>query len=349
MRLDREGSPRFSDEWQHWEYVCVRDMIILDNLSKHFGPLVAVDGISMQVAKGEVLGFLGPNAAGKSTTMKMITGFLTPTSGSAHVCGMDVWTDPLAVKRRIGYLPEGAPSYDDLTPTTFLDFIADIRGFQGKEKKRRIDAVVERVSLGDVLHQPIETLSKGFKRRVGLAQAMIHDPDVLILDEPTDGLDPNQKFHVRGLIQEMARDKAIIISTHILEEVESVCTRAVIIANGALIADGSAETLQARHPAHHSIKLKVSEQEAESLRTHIYPLPHVETIQTHEPEGGEVVMQVFAKSGHTIATPLAELIRDRKVHVSMFQVEKGKLDEVFREITGHTNKETSCPPPCFLP
>ena len=228
-------------------------LILLEQLSKSFGAFSAVDGIDLAVPKGEVLGFLGPNGAGKSTTMKMIAGFLEPTSGRAIVAGFDVSKSPVEVKCRLGYMPEGAPSYGDMTPGSFLNFVAQIRGFNGAEKKRRIDETVEKVRLSEVFHQQIETLSKGFKRRVGLAQAMIHDPEILVLDEPTDGLDPNQKHHVRGLIEEMAKDKAIIISTHILEEVEAVCSRAVIIANGKLLADGTPAALLERDPHHNAV------------------------------------------------------------------------------------------------
>jgi ABC-2 type transport system ATP-binding protein len=214
-------------------------MIEIDNLSKQFGPLKAVDGLSLRVEPGEVLGFLGPNGAGKSTTMKMVTGFLTPDGGSVKVAGQDVVSDPLAAKRRIGYLPEGAPLYGDMTPRSFLEFIAQIRGLRGADKARRVAEAIARTSLQSVLEKPIETLSKGFKRRVGLAQAILHDPQILILDEPTDGLDPNQKHEVRELIRGMSRDKVIVLSTHILEEVEAVCTRAVIIAAGRLVFDGT--------------------------------------------------------------------------------------------------------------
>ena len=195
-------------------------MIDVRQLNKHYGALHAVRDLSFSVRPGEVLGFLGPNGAGKSTTMKMITGFITPTSGTALVCGHDVADDPVEAKRAIGYLPEGAPAYPDMTPASFLDFVAGIRGFDGAERRTRIDLAVQRTDLAGVLNQPIDTLSKGFKRRVGLAQALLHDPEVLILDEPTDGLDPNQKHEVRALIRNLARDKAIIISTHILEEDE---------------------------------------------------------------------------------------------------------------------------------
>ncbi|MBT3307652.1 MAG: ABC transporter ATP-binding protein, partial [Alphaproteobacteria bacterium] len=194
------------------------EKISLQNLTKRFGSILAVDNLSLSLGSGEVLGFLGPNGAGKSTTMRMVTGFIEPTSGTAEVCGMDVTRHPVAIKRRIGYLPEGAPTYGDMTPETYLGFIAEIRGFDGAEKRRRVDAVTDKVDIRGVTRQPIDTLSKGFKRRVGLAQAMLHDPEILIMDEPTDGLDPNQKHQVRSLIHEMAQERAIIISTHILEE-----------------------------------------------------------------------------------------------------------------------------------
>ncbi len=214
-------------------------MIEISSLVKSFGPIRAVDGVSFSVAKGEVLGFLGPNGAGKSTTMKMAAGFLAADSGSARIAGFDVAADPLEVKKRIGYMPEGAPSYSDMTPASFLGFVADMRGLAGADKAARIARVVEDVHLSEVLNQPIETLSKGYKRRVGLAQALVHDPEILILDEPTDGLDPNQKHQVRELIRNMRADKAIVLSTHILEEVEAVCSRVIIIAGGKLVADGT--------------------------------------------------------------------------------------------------------------
>lgn len=214
-------------------------MIEIDRLVKRFGDFVAVDGVSFAVEKGTVLGFLGPNGAGKSTTMKMITGFLAPTSGTARVCGVDVREAPRAVKARLGYLPEGAPTYPDMTPAGFLDFCAQARGLSRAERRGKIALAVERTELQDVLNQPVETLSKGFKRRVGLAQAILHDPEVLILDEPTDGLDPNQKHQVRGLIRALSADKAIIISTHILEEVEAACDRAIIIGRGRVLAEGA--------------------------------------------------------------------------------------------------------------
>ena len=222
-------------------------MIEARNLSKTFGPLVAVDDVSFAVNRGEVLGFLGPNGAGKSTTMKILAGFLPPSGGSARICDIDVGRDPIAAKSRVGYLPEGAPLYGDMTPAQLLDFVTRVRGLDRIERKRRTEAAVETVQLREVLHRPIDTLSKGFKRRVALAQAIVHDPEVLILDEPTDGLDPNQKHEVRALLRALSGDKAIIISTHILEEVDTVCTRAIIIARGKILADETPTDLRAKY------------------------------------------------------------------------------------------------------
>ena len=221
----------------------------IDRLTKQFGLKTAVDNVSFIANKGEVLGFLGPNGAGKSTTMKMVVGFLSPTSGTASVCGHDIIRNPLEVKRSVGYLPEGAPAYPDMTPYGFLKFVAAIRGFRGSEKTDRVEHAIKITRIEDVARQPIETLSKGYKRRVGLAQSLIHDPAVLILDEPTDGLDPNQKQVVRDLIKSMASEKCIVISTHILEEVDAVCTRAMIIASGKVVADGSPEELKSQSGA----------------------------------------------------------------------------------------------------
>lgn len=221
-------------------------LIEVKSLDKKFGAIHAVRNLSFTVKKGEVLGFLGPNGAGKSTTMKMITGFLEPTSGTVSVCGYDILEDPIKVKEKIGYLPEGAPSYGEMTVKNFLDFIADIRGLKGTTKQQRVDEIIQKINLESVRHQTIDTLSKGFKRRVGVAHVLLHDPEVLIMDEPTDGLDPNQKHEVRTLIKEMAPHKAIIISTHILEEVEAICTRAIIIAAGQLLFDGTPEALLAK-------------------------------------------------------------------------------------------------------
>ena len=221
-----------------------KNMVKVCNLNKHFGAIKAVRGISFEVAKGEVLGFLGPNGAGKSTTMRMITGFLPPSSGTALVGGYDVITDPIKVKQQIGYLPENAPAYESMTVANFLRFSGSIRNFRGSELVDRVDNTIEKCSLQSVRNQTISTLSKGFRQRSCFAQAILHDPPVLIMDEPTDGLDPNQKHVVREMIQNMASEKAIIISTHILEEVEAVCTRAIIIAHGKVVANGTPNELK---------------------------------------------------------------------------------------------------------
>ena len=224
-------------------------LIEIAGLTKRFGSFTAVDNVTFNVARGEVLGFLGPNGAGKSTTMRMLAGFMIPSAGTARICGHDVQDDGVAARRVLGFLPEGAPTYPDMTVAGFLHFCARIRGFVGKELRRRVEHAVELTRLDGVLLQPVETLSKGFKRRVGLAQALLHDPPVLVLDEPTDGLDPNQKHEVRSLIAKMAPEKAIVISTHILEEVDAVCSRAIIIAAGRVVADATPMELQGKHPS----------------------------------------------------------------------------------------------------
>jgi ABC-2 type transport system ATP-binding protein len=221
-------------------------MIEIQNLTKRFGPVAAVTDLSLTVRPGEVLGFLGPNGAGKSTTMKMATGYLAPDQGTVRICGHDIVSDTIAAQERLGYLPEGAPAYGEMTPRGFLRFIAGVRNLAGADAQAAMERAIAGAELKVVLDQPIETLSKGFRRRVGLAQAILHDPAVLVLDEPTDGLDPNQKHAVRGLIRGMAKDKTIVISTHLLEEVEAICTRAVIIDQGRIVADATPAELAAR-------------------------------------------------------------------------------------------------------
>jgi ABC-2 type transport system ATP-binding protein len=223
-------------------------MLTVSNLKKDFGSFQAVKGVSFSVEKGEVLGFLGPNGAGKSTTMRMITGFIPPTSGTATVCGHDIAADPVAAKKCIGYLPENAPSYHTMAVTDFLTFVGRVRGFEGADLKEKVEQAIVKSRLESVRHQTIETLSKGYRQRTCFAQAILHDPRVLIMDEPTDGLDPNQKFVVRQMIKEMAADKAIIISTHILEEVDAVCTRCVVISGGQVVANGTPAELRAKDP-----------------------------------------------------------------------------------------------------
>lgn len=310
-------------------------MVEIKNLRKQFGPFVAVDDISFKVEKGEVLGFLGPNGAGKSTSMKMITGFLAPTAGSVTVNGYNIASQPLEAKRCIGYLPEGAPAYPDMTPAAFLNFIAAIRGLQGAEKERRIAEVIERVNLQSVVHQSIETLSKGFKRRVGLAQAILHDPQVLILDEPTDGLDPNQKHEVRNLIREMARDKVIILSTHILEEVHAVCSRAIIIAKGKLLADGTPTDLEARSEYHNAVNLTLyaSATDAAGIRETLLKVPGVKRLETLSEDAARLSYRAYPEEGRTIIAELSKQVRDNQWDVAELHTEQGRLDEVFRSIT----------------
>ncbi len=312
------------------------EMIAIRDLNKWFGPIHAVDNVSFSVARGEVLGFLGPNGAGKSTTMKMITGFLAPNSGSAVVCGHDVVDDPVAVKAKIGYLPEGAPAYPDMTAAAFLDFIAGIRGLTGARRRERLDYVIEHVHLAEVLQQPIDTLSKGFKRRVGLAQALLHDPEVLILDEPTDGLDPNQKHEVRTLIQGMAKDKAIVISTHLLEEVTAICTRALIIARGRVLADGTPEQLEGRSRWHNAVSLVLPADRATELRDLLEG--HERIVGTEIEYGEENLAQVtaFPRGAQSIVAEVGTIVRDRGLNVEEVRVERGRLDEVFRSITTGT-------------
>ncbi len=304
-------------------------MIELRDLTKRFGAYTAVDRVSFAAERGEVLGFLGPNGAGKSTTMKMLTGFLPPTSGSAVVKGHDVVRDPIAVKRELGYLPEGAPAYPDMTPESFLRFVAQARGIPRGERARRVDEMAGRVHLEGVMSQPIETLSKGYKRRVGLAQALIHDPDVLVLDEPTDGLDPNQKQEVRDLIKSLGREKVIVLSTHILEEVEAVCTRIVLIASGRIIADDTPAGLQARSRMHNAIRVRLAG-DVGGLAGELRSLPGVRTV---EGDGAGDEWMVYPEDGATIAPAVGEAIRARGVEIREFRVEPGRLDEVFRTLT----------------
>jgi len=222
-------------------------MIKVEELRRSFGPIVAVDGISFEVGQGEVLGLLGPNGAGKSTAMRMLACFLRPDSGTASVCGYDILQDPIGVRRSLGYLAENSPAYNEMTVGGFLKFICDVREIKGARRRAALDRIVPMCSIESVYHQSIETLSKGYKRRVGLAQALIHDPDVLVLDEPTDGLDPNQKHEVRKLINKMSKDKCIVVSTHILEEVEAVCSRTIIISRGRILVDSTPDELKEKY------------------------------------------------------------------------------------------------------
>jgi ABC-2 type transport system ATP-binding protein len=308
-------------------------MIEIEGLTKRFGPITAVAGLSLSVGKGEVLGFLGPNGAGKSTTMKMITGYLAPTFGRISVCGHDVETDQIAAQSMIGYLPEGAPAYGDMTARQFLRFIAEVRGFRGDAANVAVAKAVARTELAPVLDQPIETLSKGFKRRVGLAQAILHDPPVLIMDEPTDGLDPNQKHSVRSLLRAMAPQKAIIVSTHLLEEVEAVCTRAVIIDRGAIVADGRPAELLARSRHHNAVTITLPAHEAAAASTRLKTLPTVASIEQDGPDDGVVRITAFPKSGALLIEDVSGLAVREKWTVRELYAEAGRLDDVFRAIT----------------
>ncbi|MFT5050226.1 MAG: ABC-2 type transport system ATP-binding protein [Chlamydiales bacterium] len=307
-------------------------MIEIRNLSKHFGPFRAVDDITFKVERGEVLGFLGPNGAGKSTTMKMVAGFLAPTSGTAIVCGHDVTADPMSVKAAIGYLPEGAPLYPDMTPRALLAFAADLRGL-GATKQARIDDVVERVQLAGVMNQRIETLSKGFKRRVGLALAILHDPDVLVLDEPTDGLDPNQKHEVRKLIRDMAPGKVIVLSTHILEEVESVCTRAIIISQGKLCFDGTPETLRKRSSYHNALSLSLKTSTAPGAGDALAGLGGVARVAIEGESDGLTHYTLFPEASASILREVSDHVYGQGWEVEHLHVNPGRLDDVFRDIT----------------
>ena len=306
------------------------DMITIEGLTKRFGPFIAVDKISFSVGNGEVLGFLGPNGAGKSTTMKMLTGYLPITGGSAAVCGHDVVGESLEARKKIGYLPEGAPLYGDMSGLAFLNFVAEIRGYKGVEIKQRVNYAVDRLELQSVVNKPIETLSKGFKRRVGLAQAILHDPDVLILDEPTDGLDPNQKHQVRTLIKDMAQDKAIVISTHLLEEVSAVCTRAVVIANGKIVFDGSPVEFAAKSSTHNAVIVKVSGAVDSAVKTGFEPIQGVDRVEAADSEGA---LMLVPTAGGSIIEDVSLFVRDKNIDVDELYVERGHLDQVFRELT----------------
>jgi ABC-2 type transport system ATP-binding protein len=302
-------------------------MIELKNLRKNYGPLLAVKDISFQVQPGEVLGFLGPNGAGKSTTMRMITGFVEPTAGGISVMGHNVVANPLNAQKLIGYLPEGAPLYGEMTVYAFLKFIGEVRGLRSTALRQRIQEIAHLISLSKVLKQPVETLSKGFKRRVGLAQALIHDPQVLILDEPTDGLDPNQKHDVRELIQNLSREKIVIISTHILEEVEALCSRVVIIAKGEIVADSTPAELAKTSRFHKAVYVRFSRQ-VDALQEFI---KLDEVLEVERVDDNTFVL--LAKEGSSLLHRINELIQQQHWEVEELHVEKGRLDDVFRRLT----------------
>lgn len=308
-------------------------MIKIDDLTKTYGKNTVVDGLSFSCQPGEVLGFLGPNGAGKSTTMKMLTGFVSPSGGRASVCGHDVQSDALAARERLGYLPEGAPCYAEMTPEEFLSFIADVRGLKGEQRRQRLDEVVERLHLGPVLNQSFETLSKGFKRRVGLAQAILHDPDVLILDEPTDGLDPNQKHEVRELIRSMSADKLIVISTHILEEVEAICSRAIIISGGRILADDTPLALAARSRYHNAVRVRFDDAAViDQARAELDKRPAVKKTEVDR-DAATVVALAKEGDGTAIWADVNALVAERDWPLHGLTQDSGHLDDVFRQIT----------------
>jgi ABC-2 type transport system ATP-binding protein len=308
-------------------------LVEVRNLQKRFGPIAAVAGVSFDVARGEVLGFLGPNGAGKSTTMRMIGGYLKPDRGTIRVGGEDVVRTPLAAKRRIGYLPEGAPLYGEMTPAHLLAFVGAVRGLAGAEKKRRITEVAEKVRIESVMHQPIETLSKGYKRRVGLAQAILSQPEVLILDEPTDGLDPNQKHAVRELIRELATRTAIVISTHILEEVDAICTRACVIARGRVVADGTPDELAARSALHRSIVVELRGRTAVGVSNDLSRTSAIRMVESLSASEGLLRLRIHAPDVEVAKAELGAAVTRHSCEIYELNVERGRLDDVFRTIT----------------
>ena len=308
-------------------------MIKVQNLAKVFGTKRAVDGISFSVERGEVLGFLGPNGAGKSTTMRMITGFFPPTSGKIAVGGYDIVDAPIQAKRLIGYLPENAPAYTDMTVHGFLNFAAEIRGLQGDARKKAVAKVVETCFLGAVLHQSVETLSKGYRHRTCFAQSIIHDPDVLVLDEPTDGLDPNQKHEVRQLIRRMGETKAIIFSTHILEEVDAVCSRAIIIDRGRIVANGTPAELRQKSEWAGAVTIRVSGIDAATLSARLSQISSVKRATILKEEATRVTARIFPRTNGngTLASSVADIAKGWVVEE--LHTEEGRLDEVFHTIT----------------
>lgn len=308
-------------------------MITVQNVTRKFGKFKAVDNLSMTVPQGQVLGFLGPNGAGKTTTMRMISGFLTPSEGKIDVCGFDVVENPVQVKQKIGYMPEQASSYPDMTVLSFLNFIAEARSLDGSAKEKAVDRVIDEIALSDVLYQTIDTLSKGFKRRVGLAQALVHDPAVLILDEPTEGLDPNQKREIRALIRRIKQDKAIIISTHVLEEVEAICTRAVIIDKGKIVLDGTPRELLALSESHRLLYFLIPDYQREKARIAFEQMPRIRKIDERADSDGKILFCLTPEGHGFPAADAVDLLRRQDVKIEDMFMEKGRLEEVFYAFT----------------
>ena len=317
-------------------------MIKVKNLKKAFGQKYAVNGVSFAVERGEVLGFLGPNGAGKSTTMRMITGFIPPTEGTISVGGFDMVDDPIPGKRLMGYLPENAPAYTDMTVHGFLGFAAELRGLSGDAKKKAINGAVDMCFLDSVLHQSVDTLSKGYRHRTSLAQALLHNPDVLILDEPTDGLDPNQKHEIRTLIRRMGESKAIIFSTHILEEVEAVCSRAIIIDRGQIVANGTPQELKAQSDAAGTVTVSLFDANADNVTQKLHALPATKETRLVSDTGNRLVIRCMPnkdQANGSYSRTIAELAQRENWRLAELRTEEGRLDDVFRSITlSETNK-----------
>jgi ABC-2 type transport system ATP-binding protein len=308
-------------------------MIEVVEISRNFGKFQAVSNVSFQVQKSEVLGFLGPNGAGKSTTMKMLTGYLQPSSGDALICGHSVTKQSLKARAKIGYLPESAPSYGEMQVEEFLRFAGKVRGLTGEKLNSQIEKVLEDTSLQTVRKQLIETLSKGYRQRTCLAQSLLHDPPVLLLDEPTDGLDPNQKFEVRKLISQLKEDRTILVSTHILEEVEAICTRAIILSEGKIVGDGTPEELLSKSVYHNAINLKISVKPNQNVQQILLGIPSVERVEIQSSNYQTLSFVVLAKQGQPILEEVKERLDQQNVKIVEMYVEKGRLDEVFRQMT----------------
>ena len=310
-------------------------MIQVQGLSKRFGRIQAVDGVSFSVEPGQVLGFLGPNGAGKSTTMRMITGFLTPDAGTVTIAGRSMAEDGVFCRSQFGYLPENAPVYPEMTVRAFLRFLASVRGLDGNDKRSAVARVVELCELDDVLLQPIDTLSKGYRHRTCLAQALIHDPPILVLDEPTDGLDPNQKHDVRTLIRHMGQTKVIILSTHILEEVDAVCTRSIIIDRGKIVYDGDPEDLKAKSPTAGHVRLTVKHEDSSRVRKLLRGVDGVQDILSVDSDGQWLTFDLVPNevSDTSFTGGVAKALAAENVPVLELAPNKGRLDEVFRVMT----------------
>ena len=308
-------------------------MIEVVEISRNFGRFQAVSNVSFQVQKSEVLGFLGPNGAGKSTTMKMLTGYLQPSSGDALICGHSVTKQSIKARAKIGYLPESAPSYGEMQVEEFLRFAGKVRGLTGEKLNSQIEKVLEDTSLQTVRKQLIETLSKGYRQRTCLAQSLLHDPPVLLLDEPTDGLDPNQKYEVRKLISQLKEDRTILVSTHILEEVEAICTRAIILSEGKIVGDGTPEELLSKSVYHNAINLKISVKPNQNVQQILLGIPSVERVEIQSSNHQTLSFVILAKQGQPILEEVKERLDQQNIKIVEMYVEKGRLDEVFRQMT----------------